>query len=71
MRIITKNQYNTVLKEIDSLLELSFLNQGQTRQLKDLLAALDNYQNMLFNETKDATIDLAKEFSLKGQVVLN
>lgn len=71
MKITTKNQYNTVLREIDNLLELSFLNQNQTKKLKNLLDALDDYQNTLFSKTRDATSDLAKEFSLKGSVVLN
>lgn len=71
MRIKTKIQYNTVLKEIDVLLELSFLNQNQTKKLKNLLDALDEYQNTLFSNKKEATADLARDFSLRGNVVLN
>lgn len=71
MRIQTKNQYSSVLREIDVLLELTFLNQNQTKQLKNLLDALDDYQNQLFSGSKDAVSDLAREFSIRGDVVLN
>jgi hypothetical protein len=71
MRIKTKNQYSSVLREIDNLLELSFLNNNQTKKLKNLLDALDDYQNSLFSNSKDAMTDLAREFTLKGNVVLN
>ena len=71
MKIKTKNQYSSVLKEIDNLLELSFLNNNQTKKLKNLLDALDDYQNSLFTNTRDAMSDLAREFTLKGNVVLN
>ena len=40
MVINTKNQYNTVLKEIDVLLELSFLDTFQTIKLKILIKDL-------------------------------
>ena len=71
MKIKTKNQYSSVLKEIDNLLELSFLNSNQTKKLKNLLDALDDYQNSLFSNKRDAMSDLAREFTLKGNIVLN
>jgi len=71
MRIKTKNQYSSVLREIDVLLELSFLNQNETKKLKNLLDALDDYQSTLFSGSRDAVYDLAKEFSMRGNVVLN
>lgn len=71
IKIKTKNQYSTVLKEIDMLLELSFLNKNQTKKLKNLLDALDEYQSSLFSNSKDAVSDLAREFSLNQEVVLN
>lgn len=71
MKIKTKNQYSSVLKEIDNLLELTFLNNNQTKKLKNLLDALDDYQNSLFTNSTDAMSDLAREFTLKGSVALN
>ena len=71
IKIKTKNQYSTVLKEIDMLLELSFLNKNQTKKLKNLLDALDEYQSSLFSNSKDAVSDLAREFSLNQAVILN
>jgi hypothetical protein len=71
MKIKTKNQYSSVLREIDVLLELLFLNNNQTKKLKNLLDALDDYQNSLFTNKRDAMSDLAREFILKGQVALN
>lgn len=62
MRIQTKNQYNTVLKEIDVLLELSFLDKLQTKKLKSLLDALDEYQTYLYEAREDATASLASDF---------
>lgn len=66
MKISTKNQYNSVLKEIDVLLELSFLDRIQTQKLKALLDALDEYQSNLFEEKLDATSDIAKDYSATG-----
>ena len=71
IRIKTKNQYSSVLKEIDILLELSFLNNNQTKKLKNLLDALDDYQSSLFSNSRDAMSDLAMEFTLKQKLVLN
>ena len=71
IKIKTKNQYSSVLKEIDMLLELSFLNKNQTKKLKNLLDALDEYQSSLFSNSKDAVSDLAREFSLNQEVILN
>ncbi len=71
MKIRTKNQYNSVLKEIDVLLELSFLDRDQTKKLKALLDALDDYQSNLYEERLDATSELATEFSLQGSHKLN
>ena len=71
IKIKTKNQYSSVLKEIDMLLELSFLNNNQTKKLKNLLDALDEYQSSLFFNSKDAVSDLAREFSLNQEVILN
>lgn len=71
IKIKTKNQYSSVLKEIDMLLELSFLNKNQTKKLKNLLDALDEYQSSLFSNSKDAVSDLAREFSLNQAVILN
>ncbi len=71
IKIKTKNQYSSVLKEIDILLELSFLNNNQTKKLKNLLDALDDYQSSLFSNSRDAMSDLAMEFTLKQKLVLN
>lgn len=71
MRIKTKNQYNTVLKQIDVLLDLTFLNPGQTQKLKYLLDALDEYQTNLFEDQNDATSELVKDYSLKSLYKLN
>jgi|TARA_B110000261_G_C12908077_1_gene287258 hypothetical protein len=71
MKIKSKNQYSLVLREIDVLLELSFLNQNETKKLKNLLDALDHYQNTILSKSLDAISDLAKEFLLRGNVVLN
>lgn len=62
MRIKTKNQYNTVLKEIDVLLEFSFLDKTQTKKLKSLLDALDEYQTTLYEAREDATLSLVSDF---------
>ncbi len=71
MVINTKNQYNTVLKEIDVLLELSFLDTFQTKKLKILIDALDEYQSKIFNNKIDVTSELAKEFSIVGSFKFN
>jgi len=71
IKIKTKNQYSSVLKEIDILLELSFLNNNQTKKLKNLLDALDVYQSSLFSNSRDAMSDLAMKFTLNQKVVLN
>ena len=71
MTINTKNQYNTVLKEIDVLLELSFLDNTQTRKLKGLIDALDEYQSKIFDNKMDVTSELAKDFSLTGLYKFN
>ena len=71
MTINTKNQYNTVLKEIDILLELSFLDNTQTRKLKGLIDALDEYQSKIFDNKMDVTSELAKDFSLTGLYKFN
>ena len=71
MVINTKNQYNTVLKEIDVLLELSFLDTFQKKKLKILIDALDEYQSKIFNNKIDVTSELAKEFSIVGSFKFN
>jgi len=71
MVINTKNQYNTVLKEIDVLLELSFLDTFQTKKLKILIDALDEYQSKIFNNKIDVTSELAKEFLIVGSFKFN
>lgn len=71
MTIKTKNQYNSVLKEIDILLELSFLDNFQTNKLKKLLDALDEYQTILHENQEDVSADLAKDFILKSSYKLN
>ena len=71
IKIKTKNQYSSVLKEIDILLELSFLNNNQTKKLKNLLDALDDYQSSLFSNSRDAMSDLAMKFTLNQKLVLN
>ena len=71
MKIKTKNQYNSVLKEIDVLLELSFLDKNQTKKLKKLLDALDEYQTIMYEEQQDVSADLAKDFILKDSYKLN
>lgn len=71
MTIKTKNQYSTVLREIDVLLELKFLDKGQTKKLKFLLDALDEYQTNLLENQNDATSELAKEYSLKNAYKFN
>lgn len=71
MKIITKNQYNSVLKEIDLLLELSFLDRDQTHKLKSLLDALDEYQSNLYEERIDATSELAKDFTVQATFKFN
>jgi len=71
IRIKTKNQDNTVLREIDVLLELSFLDSGQTKKLKALLDALDEYQTNLFDDQYDATTELANNYTMKGVYKLN
>ena len=71
MVINTKNQYNTVLKEIDVLLELSFLDTFQTKKLKILIDALDEYQSKIFNNKIDVTSELAKEFLIVGSFNFN
>ena len=71
IKIKTKNQYSSVLKEIDILLELSFLNNNQTKKLKNLLDALDVYQSSLFSNSRDAMSDLAMKFTLNQKLVLN
>lgn len=71
MIIKTKNQYNSVLKEIDILLELSFLDNFQTNKLKKLLDALDEYQTILHENQEDVSADLAKDFILKSSYKLN
>ena len=43
MKIVTANQYNEVLKRIDSLLDLSVLNPNESAMLKALLHAVDQY----------------------------
>ena len=71
MTIKTKNQYSTVLREIDMLLELKFLDKGQTKKLKFLLDALDEYQTNLLEHQNDATSELAKVYSLKDVYKFN
>lgn len=71
MIINTKNQYNTVLKEIDVLLELSFLSNLQTIKLKGLIDALDEYQSKIFDKKIDVTSELAKDFSVTGLYKFN
>ena len=71
MKIKTKNQYNFVLKEIDVLLELSFLDNIQTNKLKKLLEALDDYQTILHKEQRDVSAELAKDFILKNSFKFN
>jgi hypothetical protein len=71
MKIKTKNQYNFVLKEIDVLLELSFLDNIQTNKLKKLLDALDDYQTILHKEKQDVSAELAKDFILKNSFKFN
>ncbi len=71
MTIKTKNQYSTVLREIDVLLELKFLDKGQTKKLKFLLDALDEYQTNLLEHQNDATSELAKVYSLKDAYKFN
>jgi len=71
MKIKTKNQYNSVLKEIDVLLELAFLDKNQTKKLKKLLDALDEYQTIMHEEQQDVSADLAKDFILKSSYKLN
>ena len=71
MKIKTKNQYNFVLKEIDVLLELSFLDNIQTNKLKKLLDALDDYQTILHKEQRDVSAELAKDFILKNSFKFN
>lgn len=71
MKIKTKNQYKVVLREIDVLLELSFLDHLQTQKLKDLLDALDDYQSHLFEGKLEATGQLASEYSIRGVFKLN
>ena len=71
MVINTKNQYNTVLKEIDVLLELSCLNNLQTIKLKVLIDALDEYQSKIFDNKIDVTSELAKDFSKTGLYKFN
>jgi hypothetical protein len=71
MKIKTKNQYNSVLKEIDVLLELSFLDNMQTNKLKKLLDALDEYQTILHKEQQDVSAELAKDFILKNSYKFN
>jgi hypothetical protein len=71
MKIKTKNQYNFVLKEIDVLLELSFLDNIQTNKLKKLLDALDDYQTILHKEQQDVSAELAKDFILKNSFKFN
>ena len=71
MTIKTKNQYSTVLREIDVLLELKFLDKGQTKKLKFLLDALDEYQTNLLENQNDATSELAKEYTIKNAYKFN
>lgn len=71
MKIRTKTEYNSVLKEIDTLLELSFLNQAQTLKLKGLLDALDDYQSSIIRKKNEAVADLVRDFILKGKIGLN
>jgi ribosome assembly protein YihI (activator of Der GTPase) len=71
MKIKTKNQYNSVLKEIDVLLELSFLDNFQTNKLKKLLDALDEYQTIIHEDQRDVSAELAKDFILKHSYKFN
>lgn len=71
MKIKSKNQYQSVLREIDGLLELSHLDNFQSQKLKGLLDALDEYQSIVYEQKADITTKLADQFMLQGLFKFN
>lgn len=62
MKIQTVNQYNEILKKIDSLLDLSDLKPNESEMLKTLLHAVDQYQLKIFNKRIPAQYKLVNEY---------
>jgi len=62
MKIQTVNQYNEILKKIDSLLDLSDLKPSESEMLKTLLHAVDQYQLKIFNKRIPAQYKLVNEY---------
>jgi hypothetical protein len=71
MKIVTANQYNEVLKRIDSLLDLSVLNPNESAMLKALLQAVDQYQLKIFNKRIPAQYKLVNEYIKMEKVLKN
>jgi len=71
MKIATANQYNEVLKRIDSLLDLSVLNPNESAMLKALLHAVDQYQLKIFNKRIPAQYKLVNEYIKMEKVLKN
>lgn len=71
MKINSKNQYQTVLREIDALLEMTHLNTLQTQKLKGLLNALDEYQTLVMERKTDLTSKLVDQFLIRGLFKFN
>jgi len=71
MKIVTANQYNEVLKRIDSLLDLSVLNPNESAMLKALLQEVDQYQLKIFNKRIPAQYKLVNEYIKMEKVLKN
>ena len=71
MKIQTVNQYNEILKKIDSLLDLSDLNSNESAMLKMLLHAVDQYQLKIFSKRIPAQYKLVNEYIKSEKVLKN